>query len=75
VNVVQTEISDRGRRVEPPGRILKPFFTTKEAWVGMGLAVCCSIVAAQGGRLRADKKQPHGARSIFTLLVEAKAVP
>jgi PAS domain S-box-containing protein len=72
-DVVRTEISDHGRGVEFPDKIFEPFFTTKEDGMGMGLAVCRSIVESHGGRLWAEKNEPHGATFIFTLPVEAKA--
>ena len=74
-DVVQTEISDRGPGVEFPDKIFEPFFTTKEHGMGMGLAICRSIVESHGGRLWAEKNEPHGATFIFTLPVEAKAAP
>ena len=73
--VVQTEVSDCGRGVEFPERIFEPFFTTKEHGMGMGLAICRSIVESHGGRLWVEKNEPHGARFVFTLPVEAKTVP
>ena len=73
-NLVQTEISDRGRGIESPDRIFEPFFTTKTDGMGMGLAICRSIVESHGGRLWAEKNEPHGATFVFTLPVEAKAV-
>ena len=72
-DVVQTEISDRGRGIEFPDKIFEPFFTTKENGMGMGLAICRSIVESHGGRLWAEKNEPHGATFIFTLPVEVKA--
>jgi PAS domain S-box-containing protein len=72
-DVVQTEISDRGPGLEFPDRIFEPFFTTKDDGMGMGLAISRSIVESHGGRLWAEKNQPHGATFIFTLPVEAKA--
>ena len=74
-DVVQTEISDRGPGVEFPDKIFEPFFTTKEHGMGMGLAICRSIVESHGGRLWAEKNEPHGATFIFTLPVEVKAAP
>ncbi|WP_353641791.1 PAS domain-containing protein [Mesorhizobium sp. WSM2239] len=72
-DVVQTEISDHGLGVEFPERIFEPFFTTKEHGMGMGLAICRSIVESHGGRLWAEKNESHGATFIFTLPVEVKA--
>jgi signal transduction histidine kinase len=71
--VVQTEISDRGRGIEFPEKIFEPFFTTKEDGMGMGLAICRSIVESHGGRLWAQNNEPHGATFIFMLPIEEKA--
>ncbi|MDQ0562000.1 PAS domain S-box-containing protein [Rhizobium mesoamericanum] len=72
-SAVQTEICDRGNGIEFPDQIFEPFFTTKENGMGMGLAICRSIVEAHGGRLWAEKNEPHGARFIFTLPIVGKA--
>ncbi len=74
-DLAQTEIRDRGRGVEFPDRIFEPFFTTKEDGMGMGLAICRSIVESHGGRLWAEDNGAAGATFIFTLPVEAKAAP
>jgi PAS domain S-box-containing protein len=71
-DAVQTEISDLGRGVEFPDKIFEPFFTTKKHGMGMGLAVCRSIVESHGGRLWAESNEPHGAKFMFTLPVEVK---
>jgi len=71
-DVVQTEISDRGRGIESPEKIFEPFFTTKERGMGMGLAICRSIIMSHGGRLWAENNEPHGATFIFTLPIEEK---
>ncbi|MCF6110961.1 MASE1 domain-containing protein [Mesorhizobium muleiense] len=74
-DVVQTEISDRGAGIEFPDKIFEPFFTTKGNGMGMGLAICRSIVESHGGRLWAEKNEPQGATFVFTLPVEVKAAP
>jgi PAS domain S-box-containing protein len=48
-------------------RVFDPFYTTKTSGVGMGLAICRSIIAAHGGRLWAEANQPRGAIFQFTL--------
>jgi C4-dicarboxylate-specific signal transduction histidine kinase len=74
-NAVRTEISDHGPGIEFPERMFEPFFTTKENGMGMGLAICRSIVELHGGRLWAEKNNPRGATLIFTLPIETKAAP
>jgi PAS domain S-box-containing protein len=72
-DVVRTEISDRGPGIEFPDKIFEPFFTTKANGMGMGLAICRSIVESHGGRLWTERNEPLGARFIFTLPVEVKS--
>jgi C4-dicarboxylate-specific signal transduction histidine kinase len=48
-------------------RIFESFFTTKEGGVGIGLAVCQSIVRAHGGCIGASNHAGGGAHLWFTL--------
>ncbi|AMX97764.1 MULTISPECIES: PAS domain-containing protein [Mesorhizobium] len=72
-DAIQIEISDCGPGIEFPDRIFEPFFTTKEHGMGMGLAICRSIVESHGGRLWVEKNDPHGTAFVFTMPVEMKA--
>jgi len=66
---VRVSVSDRGTGI-PPGeieRIFEPFVTTKPHGMGLGLAVCRSILAAHGGRLWAVNNPGRGATFHFTL--------
>ena len=48
-------------------RVFDSFFTTKEEGVGIGLAICQSIIAAHGGAIGASNWSDGGARFWFSL--------
>jgi signal transduction histidine kinase len=50
-------------------RIFNPMFTTKSAGMGMGLAICRSIIEAHDGRLWVAPNQPEG--TIFQFMLHA----
>ncbi len=63
-------VTDRGRGIsqQEDKQVLNPFFTTKPSGMGMGLAICQSIVASHGGRLWFENNQDGaGATFRFTL--------
>ena len=43
-NTIRVEVRDVGPGMKEPERIFEPFFTTKENGMGMGLAICRSII-------------------------------
>jgi signal transduction histidine kinase len=50
--------------------VFDPFYTTKHNGLGMGLAVCRSIITAHEGRIWAEKNPEGGATFSFELKVE-----
>ena len=56
-----------GLSSETLSRLFEPFYTTKPNGMGMGLAICRSIVEGHGGRLWASACQPHGALFQFAI--------
>lgn len=48
-------------------KVFDPFYTTKSNGIGMGLAICRSIIEAHDGRLWAEHNAPSGANFQFSL--------
>jgi PAS domain S-box-containing protein len=66
---VLVAVEDTGTGLDPSAaeRVFQPFFTTKSDGLGMGLAICRSIIEAHGGRLWMSPHAPHGADVRFTV--------
>ena len=62
-------VSDLGTGLKPEDsdRIFEPFYSTKHKGMGMGLAICRTIIEAHGGTLSATANRPRGSRFRFTL--------
>jgi signal transduction histidine kinase len=72
---VRVGVRDTGPGVTPESlpRLFDPFYTTKAEGMGVGLAICRSIVEGHGGRLRATACEPYGALFQFTIPTQQEA--
>jgi len=66
-DAIRVEVRDAGAGFKDAERVFEPFFTTKQHGMGMGLAICRSIIESHGGRLWAANNATCGATVAFTL--------
>jgi len=71
-DAVHVEISDTGVGLEDTEKVFEAFYTSKPNGMGMGLAICRSIVQSHHGRLWAVARVAPGATFCITLPVQAK---
>ena len=64
---IAVEDSCTGIEANNTDRLFNAFFTTKANGMGMGLAICKSIIEAHGGKLSVSANAPHG--SIFCVVL------
>jgi two-component system NtrC family sensor kinase len=64
---------DSGPGFSDINRVFDPFYTTKPVGkgTGLGLSICYGIVKEHGGEIYATNLEPHGARIILELPVQA----
>jgi signal transduction histidine kinase len=68
-------IEDTGTGIDPRDidRVVEPFFTTKSNGMGLGLAICRSIVESYDGTVTVRPNAPHG--SIFGINLPSSQIP
>jgi len=66
---VQVTVGDNGPGIPAReiGDVFEPFVTTKPGGLGMGLAICKSILEAHGGTISVESSVPRGCCFSFTL--------
>lgn len=71
-HTIAIRVSDAGPGIpeEIQEKLFKPYFTTKSKGMGMGLAICRTIVEAHGGQISVDSQPGQGACFQFTLPVK-----
>ena len=57
---VTISVEDTGAGVAPDIDVFRMFETTKDEGTGLGLSVCRQIVAAHGGEIWFEGREPHG---------------
>ena len=68
-NGVHVTLRDSGPGLDPKNaeRLFEAFYTTKPTGMGMGLAICRSIIETHGGQMWAGANEPRGAVFEFIL--------
>jgi PAS domain S-box-containing protein len=69
------QIADNGIGLDDPAAAFEPFVTTKPEGMGLGLAICRSIVSAHEGRLSAERNAGFGMTFTVTLPIHPGVLP
>jgi two-component system, LuxR family, sensor kinase FixL len=64
---VVVDVQDHGTGLADPPGIFEPFVTTKKTGMGMGLAICRSIIEAHEGRIWFVRNEDRGMTFSFSL--------
>lgn len=64
---VLVTVADRGSGISDHHKLFQAFYTTKSDGMGLGLAICRTVIENHGGRLWAENQAGGGACFIFRL--------
>jgi PAS domain S-box-containing protein len=76
VKTVRVQIADTGNGLpeNQESRIFDPLFSTKSTGIGMGLAICRTIITAHGGKIHAYNN-PDGPGATFEFTLQSNDSP
>jgi signal transduction histidine kinase len=68
-SLLRAEVEDTGQGIaqEDFKRLFQPYFSRRDSGTGLGLAIVQRIILEHGGRIRAEKNQPQGARFVIEI--------
>jgi signal transduction histidine kinase len=68
-SLVRAEVADTGQGIEMEDfrRLFQPYFSRRDSGTGLGLAIVQQIILEHGGRIRAEKNYPRGAKFLIEL--------
>jgi PAS domain S-box-containing protein len=68
-SLVRAEVADTGQGIEPEDfrRLFQPYFSRRNSGTGLGLAIVQQIILEHGGRIRAERNHPRGAKFLIEL--------
>ena len=68
-SLLRVEVSDTGQGIEAGDfrRLFQPYFSKRDSGTGLGLAIVQQIILEHGGRIRAEKNHPQGAKFLIEL--------
>ena len=68
-SVLRVEVADSGQGIEEGDfrRLFQPYFSRRDSGTGLGLAIVQRIILEHGGRIRAERNRPRGARFVIEL--------
>ena len=68
-SLIRAEVADTGQGIEPGDfrKLFQPYFSKRDSGTGLGLAIVQQIILEHGGRIRAEKNHPSGAKFVIEL--------
>jgi len=68
-SMIRAQVADTGHGIEPGDfrRLFQPYFSRRDSGTGLGLAIVQQIILEHGGRIRAERNDPRGAKFLIEL--------